>query len=125
MRAVDIIARKRDGHSLTTEEIEWFIGEFTRGAIPDQIRKDVLAWVGCIAGALDENDYRAKLSAAGFEAVSVEPTRVYKVDDAREFLISKGFDVDAMAKQVDGKFMSAFVRATKSMAATPRRGCCG
>ncbi len=97
----------------------------TRGDIPDQIRKDVLAWVGCIAGALDENDYRAKLSAAGFEAVGVEPTRVYKVDDAREFLISKGFDVDAMAKRVDGKFMSAFVRATKSMAATPRRGCCG
>ncbi len=96
----------------------------TRGDIPAQIRKDVLAWVGCIAGALDENDYRAKLAAAGFEAVGVEPTRVYKVEDAREFLVSKGFDVDAMAKQVDGKFMSAFVRATKPQAVA-KAGCCG
>ncbi len=96
----------------------------TRGDIPAQIRKDVLAWVGCIAGALDENDYRAKLAAAGFEAVGVEPTRVYKVEDAREFLVSKGFDVDAMAKQVDGKFMSAFVRATKPQAVA-KTGCCG
>ena len=85
----------------------------THGAIPDEIRKDVLAWVGCIAGALDQSDYRAKLASAGFEAVRIEPTRVYKVEDAREFLRSKGFDVDAMAKQVDGKFMSAFIRATK------------
>ena len=96
----------------------------TRGDIPAQIRKDVLVWVGCIAGALDENDYRAKLAAAGFEAVGVEPTRVYKVEDAREFLVSKGFDVDAMAKQVDGKFMSAFVRATKPQAVA-KAGCCG
>jgi len=96
----------------------------TRGAIPDQIRKDVLAWVGCIAGALDESDYRGKLAAAGFEAIGVEPTRVYKVEDAREFLISKGFDVDALARQIDGKFMSAFVRATKPQAAR-RNACCG
>lgn len=96
----------------------------TRGEIPQQIRKDALAWVGCIAGALDENDYRAKLAAAGFEAVGVEPTRVYKVEDAREFLISQGFDVDALAAQVDGKFMSAFVRATKPTGAR-RAGCCG
>lgn len=89
----------------------------TRGAIPERIRKDVLAWVGCIAGALDESDYRAKLTAAGFEAVGVEPTRVYKVEEAREFLVGKGFDVDALAAQVDGKFMSAFVRATKPGAA--------
>ncbi len=96
----------------------------TRGEIPQQIRKDALAWVGCIAGALDENDYRAKLAAAGFEAVGVEPTRIYKVEDAREFLISQGFDVDALAAQVDGKFMSAFVRATKPTGAR-RAGCCG
>ena len=94
----------------------------TRGDIPEQIRKDVLAWVGCIAGALDEGDYRAKLAAAGFESVGVEPTRVYKVEDAREFLVSKGLDVDAMAKLVDGKFMSAFVRATKPQAANA--ACC-
>ena len=96
----------------------------TRGDIPEQIRKDVLAWVGCIAGALDADDYRAKLAGAGFDAIGVEPTRVYKVDDAREFLISKGFDVDAMAKQVDGKFMSAFVRATKPRT-TIQASCCG
>jgi ubiquinone/menaquinone biosynthesis C-methylase UbiE len=89
----------------------------TRGDIPAQVRKDVLLWVGCIAGALDEGDYRTKLAAAGFEAIGVEPTRVYKVEDAREFLTGKGLDVDALAQQVDGKFMSAFVRAAKPKAA--------
>jgi arsenite methyltransferase len=85
----------------------------TRGPIPEQLRRDVLLWVGCIAGALEENEYRAKLAAAGFEAIGIEPTRVYHVEDAREFLSGKGVDVDAVAKDVDGKFMSAFVRATK------------
>jgi len=89
----------------------------TRGAIPEAVRRDVLLWVGCIAGALDESDYRAKLAGAGFEAIGVEPTRVYKVEDAREFLTGKGLDVDALARQVDGKFMSAFVRAAKPKAA--------
>ena len=85
----------------------------TRGAIPEQIRRDVLLWAGCIAGALDENDYRMRLDAAGFEAIGVEPTRIYDVEDAREFLLGKGIDVDALAPQVEGKFMSAFVRAKK------------
>src|SRR5271154_2465371 len=85
----------------------------TRGAIPPEICKSVLLWVGCIAGALEESDYRSKLVAAGFEAVEIEPTRVYRVEDAREFLSGQGFDVDALAPQVDGKFMSAFVRAVK------------
>jgi SAM-dependent methyltransferase len=85
----------------------------TRGAIPEALRRDVLLWVGCLAGALDEADYAAKLTASGFEAVSIEPTRIYKVDDAREFLSGKGIDVDAIAPQIDGKFFSAFVRATK------------
>ena len=89
----------------------------TRGAMPDAIRKNVLLWVGCIAGALDEDDYRAKLAAAGFEAIGVEPTRVYTVDDAREFLLGKGVDADAVLAAVDGKFMSAFVRAKKPQAA--------
>ena len=62
----------------------------TRGAIPEQIRRDMLLWVGCIAGALDENEYRLKLAAAGFEAIGVEPTRIYKIDDAREFLDRQG-----------------------------------
>ena len=85
----------------------------TRGAIPEQIRCDMLLWAGCIAGALDENDYRMRLAAAGFEAIGVDPTRVYDVEDAREFLTCKGIDVDALAPQVQGKFMSAFVRAKK------------
>ena len=98
----------------------------TRGAIPERLRDDVLAWVGCIAGALDENDYRKKLAAAGFEAIGIEPTRVYKVEDAREFLVGKGFDVDALAAEVDGKFFSGFVRAKKpgAVAATPAGACC-
>jgi SAM-dependent methyltransferase len=96
----------------------------TRGAIPNEIRQKVLLWVGCIAGALDETEYRSKLEAAGFEHVEVEPTRVYKVDDAREFLSSAGIDVDAIASQVDEKFMSAFVRAVKPANATTK-ACCG
>ena len=85
----------------------------TRGAVPEQLRRDVLLWAGCIAGALEENDYRMKLAAAGFETIGIEPTRVYKVEDAREFLTGKGLDVDSIAPTVDGKFMSAFVRAKK------------
>lgn len=96
----------------------------TRGAIPNEIRQKVLLWVGCIAGALAETEYRSKLKAAGFEQVEVEPTRVYKVDDAREFLSSAGIDVDAIASQVDEKFMSAFVRAVKPANATSKP-CCG
>lgn len=91
----------------------------TRGEILPEIRKSVLLWVGCIAGALDENEYRSKLSAAGFEKVAIEPTRIYRIEDAREFLADHEIDADAIAPQVDGKFMSAFVRATK-----PRQ-CCG
>jgi len=85
----------------------------TRGEIPAEVRRSVLLWVGCIAGALDENDYRAKLQQAGFTGIDVEPTRVYRVEDAREFLTGQGLDVDALAPLVDGKFMSAFVRAVK------------
>ncbi|MFZ1109834.1 MAG: arsenite methyltransferase [Rhodomicrobium sp.] len=85
----------------------------TRGDVPEDIRKNVLAWAGCIAGALDERDYAGKLANAGFEAVGIEPTRIYKGEDAREFLSGKGVDVDAIAGHIDGKFMSAFVRAAK------------
>jgi len=85
----------------------------TRGAMLPEIRERVLLWVGCIAGALEENDYRSKLAAVGFENISVEPTRIYRVDDARAFLSGHGIDVDAIAPDIDGKFMSAFVRATK------------
>ena len=82
----------------------------TRGEIDPEIRRSVLAWVGCIAGALDENDYRSKLKAAGFSGVDVEPTRIYRAEDAREFLNDKNLQVSS---DIDGKFMSAFVRATK------------
>ena len=88
----------------------------TRGEMPPEIRKSMLLWVGCIAGALEENEYRAKLTAAGFEQIEVEPTRIYRVEDAREFLAAEGLDVDAIAREVDGKFMSAFVRAVKPAA---------
>jgi arsenite methyltransferase len=93
----------------------------TRGEIRPEIRKNVLLWVGCVAGALDEADYQAKLRAAGFEEVDVEPTRIYRAADAREFLSASGIDVDAIAPEVDGKFMSAFVRAVKPAG----KECCG
>jgi arsenite methyltransferase len=85
----------------------------TRGEIAPQIRQSVLLWVGCIAGALDGDEYQNKLASAGFEQIEIEPTRIYRVEDAREFLVEKGLDVDALAAQVDGRFMSAFVRAVK------------
>jgi arsenite methyltransferase len=97
----------------------------TRGEIQPEIRKSVLLWVGCIAGALDENEYRAKLASAGFEKVEVEPTRIYRVADAREFLAGSGIDVDALAAQAEGKFMSAFVRATKPLRTGKDEACCG
>ncbi|HST11639.1 MAG TPA: methyltransferase domain-containing protein, partial [Terriglobales bacterium] len=93
----------------------------TRGEISPEIRQSILLWVGCIAGALDENEYRSKLIAAGFGQVEVEPTRIYRVEDAREFLAGQGLDVDALAREADEKFMSAFVRGIKPMTAQP---CC-
>ena len=94
----------------------------TKGEMLPEIRKSVLLWVGCIAGALEENDYRAKLTAAGFESIDIEPTRVYRIEDAREFLSGEGIDVDAIEPQIDGKFMSAFIRATKPTCCGP--ACC-
>jgi SAM-dependent methyltransferase len=94
----------------------------TRGEILPEIRKSVLLWVGCVAGALDETDYRNKLAAAGFSQIDVEPTRIYRIEDAREFLPEE-LNVDAIADQVDGKFMSAFVRAVKPASAAV--SCCG
>jgi hypothetical protein len=85
----------------------------TKDAMLPEIRKNVLLWVGCVAGALEENEYRGKLAAAGFQQIDVEPTRIYRIDDAREFLSGQGIDVDAIASEVDGKFMSAFIRAVK------------
>jgi arsenite methyltransferase len=95
-----------------------------RGSVPDGVRKSMLLWVGCIAGALEESDYLAKLSRAGFSEVSIEPTRVYNVEDARQFLTDAGVDVDAIAPEVNGKFMSAFIRAAKPKAACCQPDCC-
>jgi SAM-dependent methyltransferase len=94
----------------------------TDGEIPAEIRQKVLLWAGCIAGALEQKDYLDKLAAAGFENASIEPTRVYRAEDAREFLSGQGLDVDALAPQVDGKFMSAFIRASKPAPHSPRHG---
>jgi SAM-dependent methyltransferase len=84
-----------------------------RGPVPPEIRRSVELWVGCVAGALQEDDYRHKLEAAGFIEIGIEPTRIYKVEDARQFLAGAGIDAGAIAPLVDGKFMSAFIRARK------------
>lgn len=90
-----------------------------RGEVPAEIRKSVELWIGCIAGALGEDEYVEKLRSAGFTGIDIEPTRIYNVEDARQFLAGEGIDVDAIAGLVDGKFMSAFVRAVKPAP------CCG
>jgi len=84
-----------------------------RGTVPSAIRKSVELWIGCVAGALEDVEYRAKLAKAGFAAIELEPTRVYRADDARDFLAGSGMDADAIGREVDGKFISAFVRARK------------
>jgi SAM-dependent methyltransferase len=92
-----------------------------RGEVPADIRRSMELWVGCIAGALEEREYAAKLGAAGFTDVEVEPWRVYNIDDARTFLTESGVDVDRIAPEVQDRFASAFVRARKPDA----RACCG
>ncbi len=101
-----------------------------RGAVPADIRKSIELWVGCIAGALEEHEYRDKLARAGFESIDVEPTRVYRVEEAREFLEGAGLDPEIVGPQIDGKFISAFVRATKSVSkpaavVSSAAPCCG
>jgi arsenite methyltransferase len=98
----------------------------TRGEMLPEVRQSVLLWVGCIAGALEEKEYENKLTSVGFESVTIEPTRIYRIEDARAFLSAEGIDADAIAPQVDGKFMSAFVRATKpaGQASCCSPGCC-
>jgi SAM-dependent methyltransferase len=88
-----------------------------RGEVPEQVRRSMELWVGCMAGALEEMDYVKKLASAGFEAIDIEPTRVYTLDDARQFLCGEGLDVDAIGKQVEGRFMGAFIRAEKPRSA--------
>ena len=94
-----------------------------RGEVPAEVRKNMELWVGCVAGALEEMDYVKKLAKAGFDAIDIEPTRIYSIEDAQQFLTGEGVDVDAVAPQVEGKFMSAFVRAKKP-ATCCAPGCC-
>ena len=91
-----------------------------RGTMPQEIRHSVELWAGCVAGALEEAVYLAKLTQAGFEQTSIEPTRIYSAEDAREFLMGAGLNVDTVAKEIDGKFMSGFIRAVKP---TETRSC--
>jgi arsenite methyltransferase len=84
-----------------------------RGEVPTEIRRNVELWIGCVAGAMQETEYREKLTGAGFTAIDIEPTRVYKIEDAMGFLKDAGVDGGAIAADIDGKFMSAFVRARK------------
>jgi SAM-dependent methyltransferase len=95
----------------------------TRGDVPAEVRRNMLLWVGCVAGALRDSEYADKLAGAGFERVEIEPTRIYKAEDARAFLSGHGIDVDAVAAQLENTFMSAFVRAVKPPACCAP-GCC-
>ena len=92
-----------------------------RGKVPAEVRRSMELWVGCIAGAMKDSEYIAKLAKAGFDDIDIEPTRVYSVADARQFLTGQGVDVNAIAPQIEGKFISAFIRAVKS---ADRRACC-
>ena len=92
--------------------------------VPADLRRSMELWVGCVAGALEEDSYREKLTRAGFEAVDIEPTRVYRVADAKQFLTEAGIADDDVLAQIDGRFMSAFVRARKPVAPEPAKACC-
>jgi arsenite methyltransferase len=97
-----------------------------RGEVPAEIRKSMELWVGCVAGALRDDEYVSKLAKAGFDDIDIETTREYKVHDARTFLAGQGLDVDALAQKIDGTFISGFIRATKPAAtACCGPGCCG
>ncbi|MDB4873639.1 MAG: Methyltransferase type 11 [Gemmatimonadetes bacterium] len=98
-----------------------------RGEVPSAVRRNMELWMGCVAGALEETEYRDLLADAGFRGVDVEPTRVYTAADASAFLIGSGLDPDTFAREIDGKFISAFVRAKKPLQAMTVQGetCCG
>ncbi len=95
-----------------------------RGEVPAEVRRSMELWVGCVAGALEESEFKTLLKDAGFVKADIEPTRVYKVDDARVFLEEAGLDVEAFAREIDGRFMAAFVRATKPVELKAGSACC-
>ncbi len=96
-----------------------------RGEVPEQVRRSMEMWVGCIAGALQDHEYIGKLAKAGFDGIDIEPTRIYSIEDARQFLTGEGINVDAIAPQVENKFMSAFIRAFKPSREASSKECCG
>jgi arsenite methyltransferase len=95
-----------------------------RGNVPAEIKKSIELWVGCVAGALSDYEYVAKLSRAGFDNINIEPTRIYSIEDARTFLLARSPDVDALAKDVGDRFVSAFVRASKPATTCYASSCC-
>ena len=86
-----------------------------RAEVPEQIAKSVQAWIGCVAGALEINEYKSLLAEAGFTSIDIEPTRVYRLEDARAFLSDSGIDLDSLPPEIDGAFISGFVRAVKPL----------
>jgi SAM-dependent methyltransferase len=95
-----------------------------RGEVPAEVKRSMELWVGCVAGALEESEFERLLAEVGFGAIEIEPTRVYRVEDARLFLESAGLDADAIAPQIEGRFMSAFVRGTKPVTVAAAGACC-
>src|ERR1035437_6747053 len=115
----------REAFSLLTPGGRFAVSDIVvRGEVPDEVRQSMLLWVGCVAGALEEKEYVSKLTQAGFARISVEPTRVHSIEDARHFLVEAGIDVDAIAPLIENKFMSAFIRATKPAGGCCAPGCC-
>jgi arsenite methyltransferase len=96
-----------------------------RGEVPVEVRSSMELWVGCVAGALTEQEFHALLRETGFEKIDIEPTRVYEFEDARAFLAGAGLDTEVLAREVGGRVMGAFIRATRPAAAAPSRACCG
>jgi SAM-dependent methyltransferase len=102
-----------------------------RGEVPAEVKRNMELWVGCVAGALEEKEYERLLRSAGFESVDIEPTRIYRMEDAEAFLTGSGLDSETLSSEIDGRFMSAFVRGTKPAAPTARElnvetaSCCG
>jgi arsenite methyltransferase len=96
-----------------------------RGEVPAEVRRSMELWVGCIAGALKDSDYITRLVKAGFDGIDIEPTRIYEIEDARQFLTGQGIDVDSIAPLVAGRFMGAFIRAVKPLASDTAQECCG
>ncbi len=95
-----------------------------RGHVSDAIKKNMELWVGCVAGALSDDEYEAKLAGTGFENIAIEPTRVYSIEDARGFLSGRGLNVDALVREVENKLISAFIRASKPTTGCCTTGCC-